>query len=208
MAKILAIFLLFLSVRAAHGQVPQTSDLYRDILRADQTLLDRGFNQCDQKALDEIIDGNFSFFHDQNGTKTSKAAFLKDFNQSICSNPNRKPIRKLVAGSMLVFPLHNEGKLYGAIQMAVHDFYIREPGKDLVKTNIGRVANVWILAEGKWRLKTSLSYDHHSPGPADRFDANYPEPLFDQGTRIDALIAAQRFRPWRLPRSKAEKSMN
>lgn len=43
----------------------------------------------------------------------------------------------------------------------MHDRYmIREPGKDLYETSSGRVTNLWLLEEGQWRLRESLSYDH------------------------------------------------
>jgi CubicO group peptidase (beta-lactamase class C family) len=179
---------VLLSSLGAQAQVSETSDLYSQILHADSVLFERGFNECDQGALNEIISDDLTFFHDQNGITLSKKLFLAGFNESICSNPNRKPIRKLVNGSMKVFPLNNEGKLYGAIQTANHEFFIREPGKELYKTNIGLVTNVWVLAQGRWQLRSSLSYDHQDPRPTDQFDAQYPEPIFDQETKILSLM--------------------
>lgn len=144
----------------ANAQVAEGSDLYAQILAADRVLFERGFNQCDPAAMDEILSPDFRFVHDQNGLTQSRAQFLTGFNQSICSNPQRKPIRVMVPGSLQVFALRNEGKLYGAIQMVQNRYMIREPGKELYETSNGRVINLWLLEEGRWRLRESLSYDH------------------------------------------------
>lgn len=158
-----AIMAAFLLPVAAGAQEARDSKLYGEILRADETLFEQGYNRCDQAALERVIAGDLAFFHDENGTSTNKVDFLRGFNQSICSTPERKPIRQLLPGTMEVFALRNEGKLYGAIQTAMHQFFIREPGKALYKTNIARITNVWILNQGIWQLKTSLSYDHRDP---------------------------------------------
>ncbi|MBL4706380.1 MAG: beta-lactamase family protein, partial [Flavobacteriales bacterium] len=105
--------------------------------------------------------------------------------------PNRKPIRKLVNGSMEVFSLYNEGKLYGAIQNATHEFYIKEPEKELYKTNIAIFTHLWLLDGNIWKLKRSLSYDHQIPkldyGP--KFEAYFDKPLFSSDDVMKELIA-------------------
>lgn len=169
------------------AQVAETSDLYKQIMEADQILFEEGFNNCKLDELDALISDDFHFIHDQNGAQ-SRPEFLKGFRDSICVTPARKPIRKAVPGTIKVFPLHNEGKLYGAIETGEHDFYIKEPGKALYKTDAGRFTNVWLLEKAEWKLSESLSYDHHQPRPADRFDASYPAPLFDNREKITALM--------------------
>jgi len=137
--------------------------------------------------LDAIVSDDFHFIHDQNGA-ASKSDFMKGFKDSICSTPRRKPIRMPVPGTIHVFPLHNEGRLYGALETGEHDFYIKEPDKPLYKTNTGRFTNVWLRTKSGWQLSQSLSYDHHDPRPADPFDAVYPAPLFDDRAKILALM--------------------
>lgn len=151
--------LMFIAAAPARAQIAETSDLYAQMLAANRTLFERGFNQCDLAALEGVLSPGFRFVHDQNGV-SDKAQFLRGFNESICSNPARKPIRLLTPGSMQVFALRNEGKLYGAIQTMQNRYMIREPGKELYETSSGRVTNLWLLEGGEWRLRESLSYDH------------------------------------------------
>jgi CubicO group peptidase (beta-lactamase class C family) len=169
------------------AQIAETSDLYKQIMQADGMLFEHGYNQCKLDELDALVSDNFHFTHDQNGTAL-KSDFMKGFKDSICSNPARKPIRKAVAGTIQVFPLHNEGKLYGAIETGEHDFYIKEPSKPIYKTNTGRFSNVWLRTKAGWQLGESLSYDHRDPRPADKFDAVYPAPLFDERAKVTALM--------------------
>ena len=108
----------------------------------------------------------------------------------MCSTPERKPIRKLVDGSLDVFPLYNEGILYGAIQNGVHEFYIKEPDKELYKTNIAPFTSLWIIEENQWKLKRVLSYDHQIPQPdyGEKFESNFPSPLFTSDSDIEELL--------------------
>jgi hypothetical protein len=69
-----AVGAVLISSLSAQGraQVSETSDLYSQILHADSVLFERGFNACDQGALNEIISDDLTFFHDQNGITLSK----------------------------------------------------------------------------------------------------------------------------------------
>jgi len=176
-----------LAPSTAAAQVAETSSLRQQIMQADGMLFEDGYNRCKLNELNGLVSDDFHFTHDQNGT-ASKKDFLKGFKQSICSNPRRKPIRKPVPGTIQIFPLRNEGKLYGAIETGVHDFYIQGPAKLLYKTNTGRFSNVWLRTKTGWKLGESLSYDHHDPRQADKFDAAHPAPLFDDRVRITALM--------------------
>ncbi|HEY4054052.1 MAG TPA: serine hydrolase [Terriglobales bacterium] len=187
MLKLSFVLLLLLVPSLMEAQVAETSDLYQQIMQMDRLLFEDGFNQCQLDKLNEIVSDDFHFIHDQNGMQL-KSEFMKGFKDSICSNPNRKPIRKPVPGTLEVFPLHNEGKLYGVVETGVHDFYIKEPGKALYETNVGRFTNVWLKTDKGWLLSESLSYGHYDPRPADPFDAAYPEPLFDNRAKIEALM--------------------
>ena len=79
---------------------------------------------------------------------------------NICGNPDQKPIRKADPLSLEVFPLFQNGRLYGMIQTGIHDFYIREKGKPDRHTSRAKFTHVWFLDNGRWLLREVLSYDH------------------------------------------------
>ncbi|WP_417462701.1 nuclear transport factor 2 family protein [Kordiimonas sp.] len=161
-----AIFACLLAAlpHAAQAQVAEDSDLYKTLKSLDDAIFDRSFNQCDHSKLIELIPEDFEFYHDTGGFENSKANFMATVEQNICGNPAVKPIRKLVPGSLKVYPLRTgAGVLYGAIQEGVHEFFLREEDKPLRHTSSARFTHVWVLDSEKWTLKRVLSYDHHSP---------------------------------------------
>jgi len=158
-------FALFLgSLPTANAQVAENSKLFREIMEMDSQIFDQGFNQCKLEMFQKNIDENLEFFHDKGGTQ-NKAQFMKAVKENICSNPNGKPIRTLVAGSSKVFALENNGVLYGAVQQGVHEF--RTKGADIAVEGYttAKFTHVWLLRNGQWKLKTSISFDHqHKDG--------------------------------------------
>lgn len=128
----------------------------------DSLLFVEGFNGCNLSLTRSLVADGLDFYHDQSG-RQDKPQFMAAVEQNICSAPERKPIRKLVPGSMEVFPLHRDGTLYGALQVGRHEFYVRAPGRALEKTSVARFAHVWIRDGDAWRLTEVLSYDHQAP---------------------------------------------
>ena len=74
-----------------------------------------GFNKCNYAALKKVLHQDLEFFHDEAGAANLEQ-FYSDFSKNICGNSNYKPIRKLLLETLEVYPLKNNGKLYGAIQ--------------------------------------------------------------------------------------------
>ncbi|RTE51984.1 nuclear transport factor 2 family protein [Arenibacter aquaticus] len=145
-----------------HAQLDSSSELYQTIKEVDSILFVEGFNQCKLKEMEPYIAVDLEFYHDKSGLSTSKEAFFEAIKQNICGNGVKKPIRKLVAGSMEVFPLYQNDVLYGAIQHGVHEFYIKEADKDIYITGIAKFSHVFTLQNGVWQLKRVLSYDHQA----------------------------------------------
>ena len=173
-----------------NGQVAEDSELYKQLKSVDSLLFEEGFNHCNLEILKSMMHPDLQFLHDQNGMQ-DRDAFFQGFEESICSNPDFKPIRKLVRGSLQVYPLKNEGKLYGAIQTGIHEFFIAEPGKELRFTVNGKFTHVWILDQDKWSLFRAISYDHQQPKRyPDPFEDHYPFPLFKDDANIESLIKA------------------
>ncbi|TYP71601.1 beta-lactamase [Aquimarina intermedia] len=177
------------SIHMGFAQVSKDSSLFLALKKADSLLFEEGFNQCNFKALKKVLHEDLEFFHDQNGIQNSEQ-FYRSFSQSICSNKNFKPIRKLVEETLQVFVLKSKGKVYGAIQTGKHVFYIKEPNKALYATEQARVTNTWLLENGIWRLKRILSYEHRPPEAAygPKFDAEYVHKLFDKDVQIEDLL--------------------
>lgn len=159
---LLTILFFLCNTVIVHGQLSKDTELFDSLKRQDSIFFDRCFNQCDLVYLEKAVHKDLLFFHDQGGIQ-NKQVFLERTKNNICGNPDRKPIRKLVVNSLEVYPLYNDGRLYGAIQTGVHEFYIREAGKADVHTSTARFTHVWLLENKEWLLKEVLSYDHHEP---------------------------------------------
>ncbi len=162
--------------------------LFEALKRADSQVFDEGFNHCNLALLEKVVHRDMQFLHDENGP-LDREGFFKAFQESICSDPARKPIRKLVEGSVAVYPLRNNGGLYGAVQMGNHEFFIVEPGKEPRYTSSGRFVHTWLIEGGQWKLYRVVSYDHQEVvkyGP--KFDEGAAFPMFDKGADIDALL--------------------
>lgn len=153
------LILLFGGTQTTLAQSSENTTLFKDILALDSEIFDQGFNQCKPNIFEARTDEQLEFFHDKGGIQNRKQ-FLEAIKRNICSNLNEKPIRTLVPGSSQVFPLENNGVLYGAIHHGSHQFHTI--GKDLATEGytVARFTHVWLLRNGIWKLKTALSFDH------------------------------------------------
>lgn len=153
---------LALSIFNTIAQTDKNSDLFIELKKQDSIFFERGFNQCDLDYLESHIAEDLKFYHDQSGFQ-DKNAFFENTQKYICSNSEQKPIRNVDTNSLEVFPLFNNGKIYGAIQKGVHQFYLRENGKEDVWTSTAKFTHIWILENEIWKLSEVLSYDHQDP---------------------------------------------
>ncbi len=158
---LLAGFILF-SPFFLSAQEERTSKLFIDLRKSDSLLFDRGFNNCDFAALEDIIGDDLEFYHDQGGIQ-NREQFFKAIKENICAPSPIKPLRKLLDSTLVVYPLSSNGVLYGAVQMGTHDFYISEPGKELRFTSRAKFIHTWIIEGDSWKLKRVLSFDHRQP---------------------------------------------
>lgn len=153
-----ALFLMVL----AKAQIAKNTDLFVALKQQDSIFFERSFNLCDLDYLNNAVHKDLVFYHDKSGVQ-NKAIFLDNTKKYICGDTIRKPIRKVVAESLEVFPLYNNGVLYGAIQTGIHDFYIREKNKPDLYTNRAKFTHLYLIDSGKWMLKEVLSFDHQVP---------------------------------------------
>ncbi len=161
--QLLSILILLISINLANGQVARTSELFLTLKKQDSIFFERSFNLCDMEYLKKAVHEDLMFYHDRSGIQTRKI-FLANTKKYICSDFNKKPIRKVVEESLEVFPMYNNGILYGAIQTGVHDFYIREKNKADVHTSSAKFTHLYLLENGNWLLREVLSFDHNEPG--------------------------------------------
>ena len=155
----LVLILMLGGTQTSEAQVSENTTLFKDILALDSELFDQGFNQCKPNIFEARTDEKLEFFHDKGGIQ-NREKFLEAVKRNICSNLNEKPIRTLVAGSSQVFPLDNNGVLYGAIQQGVHQFHSKGKDPAVNGYTVAKFTHVWLLRDGIWKLKSALSYDH------------------------------------------------
>lgn len=141
---------------------PENQEIFNNLKTKDSLLFSLGFNKCDTNQLRLLISEDFEFYHDQSGITDSKEKFILGI-AGLC-NMHYKPTRELVQNSLEIYPLYNNGELYGAIQTGEHMFYGEESEKPKYLTSTARFTHVWIIDEGNWKLKRVLSYDHTIPG--------------------------------------------
>ena len=81
----------------------------------------------------------------------------------ICNSSNTfKARRELIKGSLEVYPLYNNGILYGAIQTGEHRFFEKQENQPEKAGSIAKFTHLWILDNNQWKLKRILSYNHQS----------------------------------------------
>lgn len=152
------ISILFLTI-LANAQVEKSSELYKTIKEKDSLLFNIGFNNCDIIQFKKLVSDNFEFYHDQSGITSSKIQFIKSIENGLCKL-NYKPKRVIDEKSIDIFPLNNNGVLYGAIQTGTHSFYAIEKNKEEYLTSVAKFTHLWILENGNWKLSKGLSYNH------------------------------------------------
>lgn len=155
--KIIIAIIAFFYSFIMNAQVEKSSELFKIIAAKDSILFERTFNNCEIEKLDPIIAEDFEFYHDIVGIQ-NKEAFVNAVKNNICKNPGNMK-RNLVAGSLEVFPLQNNGLIYGAIQTGKHTFQEKQQGI-FTTVGIANFTHVWILENKQWKLKRVLSYNH------------------------------------------------
>lgn len=157
------IYLLFpvisLFTSLSMAQVSQDSELFKTLKAKDSLLFEIGFNECHLDPMIQSLSEDLEFYHDQGGFQ-DKDAFIQAMKENICGNTSQKPIRKLLPETTKVFPLYKGTELYAALQEGKHEFYIKEPQKELYITGEALFSILWVKVEGDWKAKRIYSYNH------------------------------------------------
>ena len=124
----LSINLLLLTTLIS-AQIDTSSTLYKTIKEKDSLLFNIGFNTCDISQFKKLVSDDFEFYHDKAGITNSKSDFVLGIENGLCKL-NYKPKRVLDKKSLELYPLKQNGVLYGVIQNGTHRFYAIEKNKD------------------------------------------------------------------------------
>ncbi len=159
--KSLATLALVVLVSQSQAQVAKDAELFKTMKAHDSLLFEISFNKCQLSAIDGILANDLEFYHDQGGITHSKAEFMSVMKNGICSETNKtKSRRALVKGSLEVFPMYQNGMLYGALQNGEHRFFESYDGQPETKGSIAKFSHLWLKVENQWVLKRVISYDH------------------------------------------------
>ncbi len=172
--------LIFLFLNAcllvrAGAQIPEESELYLLLKSKDSLLFDAAFNTCNMQILEELFTEDFEFYHDKGGAVAGREAFLAPLRKGCEARADDQPQpskRFLLADSLKVYPLYNQGSLYGAIQQGVHRFEFLNGQQQYQKGDIARFTHIWIKTGDSWKVKRELSYDHRPGEPSDQSSSN------------------------------------
>ncbi len=160
---IVMLFSFFLS----RAQLNEGSQLFKTLKEKDSLLFDAAFNRCDTRAMEDMFTADFEFYHDKSGSTAGRDKFLGPVIEE-CSRRNpadAQPAKRiLVDGSLQVFPLYDQGELYGAIQHGIHRFESLNGQKEYQKGDTARFTHLWVIESGQWKIKRELSYDHQFHG--------------------------------------------
>lgn len=159
--EIIGSMVLLLCSFLGKSQEVSEAELFKIMRAKDSLMFNIGFNTCDISQFEKLVSENFEFYHDKGGITNGKANFVASIRDGLCKN-NYKAIRKLDPGSMEVYPLYSQGKLYGAIQSGRHTFYEVGANKSEKQTSKARFTHLWLLENGEWKFTRGLSYDHKS----------------------------------------------
>lgn len=129
----------------------QTSGpLFNEIAQQDSLQFD-AFNSRNLDKLMHYFDTTLELYQDNTGVRNfeqTKQAFGGLFKMSYVLN------RKLIAGSMEVYPI----KDYGAIETGQHIFSHVENGK--LQSFTFKFMQIWQKKDGIWRVTREITYGH------------------------------------------------
>lgn len=151
--RVFLLVMLMISIKLSAQIEVNKGELNQTILAKDSLLFAVGFNSCDIQQFENILSKKFSFYHDQTGT-SNKKQFIKTLKSGLCADPtNYQSTRVLLSTS--VYPLLENGSIYGAVQEGIHCFYEGE-----LKRSTAKFTHLWLLEKGEWKLVKALSFDH------------------------------------------------
>lgn len=143
---------------SAHAQT--YDELYSEALALDEVLFEQSFNGCDTSGLTNIIAEDLEFYHDVGGLMRGKQAYIDSIANGICQL-EYKASRNLNEESFKVFPLRDNGELYGMIVEGEHSFYAQYAGSfERQHTSDANFFILWFREASGWKMKRVYSFNH------------------------------------------------
>lgn len=176
----LPFFMLFMSIM--HAQTEKTDPLYKTIMSKDSLFFSVGYNTCNIQQMQNLLSDSFEFYHDKGGFEDRKN-FIIDFKNGLCKSPETYQIKRvLVDKSTEVYPMYKDGKIYAAIQNGDHLFYEKMGSQAGKLVGEAKFTHLWILENNEWKLKNSLSFNHHPKQTTDS------ETMFDNDQSMQSWL--------------------
>jgi hypothetical protein len=158
---VITLFLLHLLPSNCSAQSSMT-ELQSTIHQKD-SLFWISYNNCDVDAFRKFFTDDVEFYHDKGGITLGIEALASSVRQNLCGRKDFRIRRALVQGTQEIFPMENNGKIYGAIISGDHDFFITENGKPEYHSGQAKFTHVWLIKNNEWKMSRVLSYNHHAP---------------------------------------------
>lgn len=142
--------LVFCNSAYAQKEKSSSDNIFIEIAHMDSVLFN-AFNNHDAVKMSTMFTNDLEFYHDKNG--------LSDYTQTVEAfgrlfNQNNGMRRKIVEGSLEIYPINN----YGAVETGFHTFYHFEDGKQIEGTF--KFIHLWKYENGQWKISRIISYDH------------------------------------------------
>ncbi|WP_137905241.1 serine hydrolase [Chryseobacterium sp. 2VB] len=177
---ILPFFMLLMNITQA--QTEKTDPLYKTIMSKDSLFFSVGYNTCNIKLMENLLSEKFEFYHDKGGFE-DREKFIIDFKNGLCKSPETYQIKRvLINKSTEIYPMYKDGKIYAAIQNGDHLFYEKIVNHAEKLVGEAKFTHLWILENGEWKLKNSLSFNHHPKQTTDS------ETMFDNDQSMQSWL--------------------
>ncbi|GAA0871874.1 hypothetical protein GCM10009117_10200 [Gangjinia marincola] len=158
--RFLVLSFFFIISISALGQLEQNHVVYQTLKANDSLIFEVAFNHCNIQPMEELLSDDLEFYHDIAGVEKTKAVFINNFRNGLCGNPNVQSRRELIPESLVVYPLKNNGVIYGAVQQGEHRFFEKVKNQPETAGSTAKFTHLWLLENDTWKLKRVISYDH------------------------------------------------
>ncbi|MEN1785150.1 MAG: hypothetical protein AAGF77_08425 [Bacteroidota bacterium] len=114
--KLIYLLLLLACQVTLQAQQPNEETLFHQLAKQDSVLFDAAFNTCDLSVLESLFTPDFEFYHDKAGATYGSTTFLSEIKAQCAQRSGDRPQpsrRILVPNSLEVYPLYQNGNLYG-----------------------------------------------------------------------------------------------